>query len=98
MPARSRALTENVCAPCATCARTTGDAQDANAAPSKLHSKVAFGSSERKLLVAWLEFVRPVVPWTRIVSGGVRSTVQRIRAGVGSTCEAAGSVACTNTQ
>src|SRR5687767_3371051 len=89
LPAASLARTRNVCSPSARPLSATGETQDANAAPSRAHSKVALGSDENSndALVLVVEAAGPEVI---VVSGATAgSTVHSHGSGVssGSPCE-----------
>ena len=60
-------------------------AHAANAAPSRLHSKVAVGSVAVKVNAALAEATTPEGPVAMVVSGACVSTVQVRETGVGST-------------
>src|SRR6185503_285209 len=61
-----------------------GDAQDAKGPLSRLHSKVAPGSSEEKAKVGVESVVSAGGPESIVVSGGAVSTVKAREAGLGS--------------
>src|ERR671936_3207851 len=88
-PAASTARTANVCGPSETPVSSAGVTQDANAAPSSLHSNVAAGSGEDSARIALVEVVVLRGPASTAVSGAAVSTVHACAAGVGSVFPAA---------